>query len=547
MSDPIPMSGPRLDRRDVLKFAALGGGLLVASPLLAACTSGSTKPDVTSAAPTAASVGTLRWASSALTGLDIATAFAIPSSAAARLVTESLVAYDENLGVTMQLAEKVTTPDPTTYVISVKPGIVFSDGSAVAADDVVASIIRHSDPAAGSQANFYFASVDKVEKTGPLEVTVKLKQANPFFIYALVLPAIMPKAFIEKEGKAIGTSSALPIGTGPYVANAFTADQGASFTRNTKFAGSRPIADTVEIKVISDPKALLLAARNGDVDLTFDASAADSDQWSSLDQMTSQWVSALSVTYLALGQKAGPWTDKNVRLAIAHCIDRGPIVANLLSGKAEEAVSVVPPAQWGTVLPPDQVKDFYASIALPKFSIEDAKAALAQSAYPSGFSFEITYPDSNPEAGKALQTLQQNLAQISVTLTIKPVTQTAWLNGLYANPGDIVQYGIYAADYPDPGNFPFTFFDPANAVENAFNTAHWKNPEIPGLLERYGAETGAAKVDALKSILTLANQDLAYIPLWWPQVAASTKKPLTVSGFTGLYYFDDPISGVGNG
>jgi len=547
VNDPTHMSGPQLDRRDLLKFAALGGGLIMASPLLAACSSASTNAAVTSAAPTATNVGTLRWASSSLTGLDIATAFAIPSSAAARLVTESLVAYDENLGVTMQLAEKVTTPDPTTYVISVKPRIVFSNGNAVTADDVVASIVRHSDPAAGSVANFYFASVDRVEKTGPLEVTVKLKQANPFFIYALVLPGIMPKAFIEKEGKAIGTSSALPIGTGPYVATAFTADQGASFKRNDKFAGPKPIADAVEIKVISDPKALLLAARNGDVDLTFDASAADAAQWSSLDQMTSQWASALSVTYLALGQKAGPWTDKNVRLAIAHCIDRSPIVANLLSGKADAAVSVVPPDQWGTLLPPDQVKDFYASIPLPPFSIDDAKAALAQSAYASGFSFAITYPDSNPEAGKALQTLQQNLAQIGVTLTIKPVTQTAWLNGLYANPGDIVQYGIYAADYPDPGNFPFTFFDPANAVENAFNTAHWKNPEVPGLLQKYGSETGAAKVDALKQILTLANQDLAYIPLWWPQLAGSTKKPLTISGFNGLYYFGDPISGIANG
>src|SRR2546422_1072485 len=84
--------------------------------------------------------------------------------------------------------------------------------------------VRHRDPKVGSYLATFHERVSSVLPSGPLEVTIKFSKPDAIFPYALatMAGAVASKAFMEANGKKVGTPGVGIVGTGPYKFGSWT-------------------------------------------------------------------------------------------------------------------------------------------------------------------------------------------------------------------------------------------------------------------------------------------------------------------------------------
>ena len=342
-----------------------------------------------------AGVKNLRWAlSGAPSSFDVAANFSGDTMVAMYLTQDTLVSYDAKLNLVPVIASKVANPTPTKYVYTLKPGIKFSDGSPVTADDVVYSILRNVNPKLGSQVQSYFPTVKKVAKTGPNEVTVTLKQVDPLYKYAMVYAPIIPKKFATAKGKKLGAQgNGTWISTGPYMLKSFTGDK-IVLVRNPHYWGKKPSTEQITFSWISDSQTLQLAVRSGQIDGTFVVALPDITQWKTIPNINLISAPALRSWWVSFDLTQAPLSDLHVRKAFAYALNQKGIIDSILHGYGQPSNGIVPPGQWGSVLDPAGRKKLYASIPSYTYDLDKAKAELAQSSVPNGFSTSISIPSS---------------------------------------------------------------------------------------------------------------------------------------------------------
>ena len=94
--------------------------------------------------------------------------------------------------------------------------------------------------------------------------------------------------------------------------------------------------------------------------------------------------------------------------------------------------------------------DVQAGLPIDSFDLDAARAELAQSKVPGGFSAELTYPSSIPDLGSTALAIADNLKQIGVNLTVtsKPIEE--WISEVGSG-----TYGLsfmsYTSTTGDPG------------------------------------------------------------------------------------------------
>jgi peptide/nickel transport system substrate-binding protein len=212
-----------------------------------------------------------------------------------------------------------------------------------------------------------------------------------------------------------------------------------------------------------------------------------------------------------------------------------------LDGFGQSAPAMPPPQQWGDLLTQKQVKAFYATLPTYSFNIAKAKAELALSPTPNGFTATVPFPDSEPQLGKAALSLAQNLKQIGITLNVQQITSAAWFNILFghANPMGM-QVISWVPDYPDPADAAALIYNSVFATKNSFNTANYKNPAMDALLaKQQNSVNPAVRANAIKALLRLGATDLPYIPVWYSEIGMALSSKYKYSNF-GTWYLYSP-------
>ena len=91
---------------------------------------------------------------------------------------DTLTEWDfETLKPKPGMAESWSFTDPTTLVLNIRSGVTFHDGTPVDAEAVKFNLERNKGDAK-SNIKADLASVDTVAVTGPMQVTLKLKNAD---------------------------------------------------------------------------------------------------------------------------------------------------------------------------------------------------------------------------------------------------------------------------------------------------------------------------------------------------------------------------------
>lgn len=177
------------------------------------------------------------------------------------MLYSGLTQYDGALRAQPGLAEAIETRDNITWNIRLRRGVTFHDGKALAAEDVVYSLMRHRDPAVGSKVKAVAGQFESARRLGPLEVELRLTGPNPD------IPIILAQSqfsIVQEDRRDFSVAN----GTGPYILKSFAPGIRTIVRRNPNYwKPGKPYLDEIELISIPDELSRVNALLSGDVQL----------------------------------------------------------------------------------------------------------------------------------------------------------------------------------------------------------------------------------------------------------------------------------------
>lgn len=180
---------------------------------------------------------------------------------AGAVTLEPLAVYDPDGNLVPALATEIPTlenggvsDDLMSVTWTLKEGVLWSDGSAVTADDVVFTWRYCSDHDTGCTTADAFEGIASVEAIDSLTVRITFDALTPYPYNAFVstsVPIISEAQFAGCVGAAATTcdmQNNAPRGTGPYRITSFEPNEQAEYERNPFYRGSAPYFDRVVLK-----------------------------------------------------------------------------------------------------------------------------------------------------------------------------------------------------------------------------------------------------------------------------------------------------------
>jgi peptide/nickel transport system substrate-binding protein len=240
---------------------------------------------------------------------------------------ETLVDVDPSGAVEMRVAEEVSSnADATEWKFKIRSGVEYHGGGTVTAEDVVATLKRHTDEKAQSGALGIVQGIADMMAEGDM-VTLKLASANadlPFLMadYHLV---IQPGGGVDNPAAGNGTGAYKVTSSEPGVITTF--EKHANYWDST-----RGHADAVEVLSINDNTARTAAIQSGQVHV--------------INRVDPKIVALLAGnTDVVIERAAGPghyvfimhcdkapFDNNDLRMALKLAINRGEMVEKILGG-----------------------------------------------------------------------------------------------------------------------------------------------------------------------------------------------------------------------
>ena len=303
--------------------------------------------------------------------------------------------------------------DGLSYTFHLREDAAFSNGRAIAPEDVQYTLDNWSNPDVSAWAAFArgYAGTTIVD-----ESTVRIEMSEPIggFLYslAMVTAGILPAEEAEAAGDDFFEN---PISSGPFVLDEWVKGSSISFTKNPEYWGADDVLlDGVEFRFITDGNSRTLALRSGDVQLV------DIVPWSQVEALGAE--SSIEIKsseipswiLLSMNNQKGPFADQNVRQALSLAIDREAVNEQIYFGLGELPNSALPRLSL----------DADASQIPPTpFDLEAAQALMAESAYPNGFEATLEYPSGDAAFDSLAVVLQAAWADLGVTIELLPEDQ----------------------------------------------------------------------------------------------------------------------------
>ena len=439
------------------------------------------------------------------------------------------------------LAEEWELTDPTTLVIRLRSGVKFHDGSEMTAEDVAFSMNRHRDPDVGSYLATFHERVKDIQATGPLDVTVTLTRPDAHFQYALatMAAAVSSKAFLEANGKNIGTPEVGIVGTGPYRYVSWTKGQEIVTERFDDYWNTeRPLAVKQFVaKIILDEATVVQALQTGEVDgiWGYNMTGKGAVAAEAGGTVTLYRAPSYGIHYLAMNTQKKPFDDPRVRQALSMAIDKAGLLETTWAGLGEAGIkSPATPSMWTY-----EQEIFQAAYdALPSFDLDLDKAkALIKEAGAEGAKGDIL--NSLPIDQEQAIAIQAAAKEIGLDLAPRKVEFTEKLAEELS--GEATRkYACtvtqWASDIPDPAGNLFVLFHSKNLVTN--NTAY-VNPKVDELFDKQRDSTDPAeRAKLLTEAQALIVQDQPVAVFYSPDTTLIMNKRLTGYEIRPLWYWD---------
>ena len=495
-----------VSRRNFLRLMGLGGAVVVGGPLLAACGSGSRTADAASNAqvdPNGTLTMAYHLAANSLDPLRMTTGqfvtFMYP-------MYDTLLTLDENADAAPMLATKWEySSDGTSLTLTLRDDVKFHDGTPFNADAVKVNLERVLNTA-DSPVHSQLKTVQSVTVQDPTTVVIALSSPDASLLRIL---ADRPGAMVSPQALANGTDLATQdAGSGPYTLKTFAQGDQATYERfDGYWDKSAAPSKTLVLKSVNDGQARL----NGATAHTFDVAYLTPTQFQAADKAGLKTAAKETLWYIQLAfNQRGPLADQNVRLAIAHAIDRKTICKTIYFGQASPTSSLFPSWYWAAN--PDIPADYFT------YDTDKAKKYLDDSGQ-SDVAFELIFAAGSDPYPQFAEILQAQMKDVGITLNPRPVDINQLASEFAGGKTDCLIGG--GGQMADPSLLFETYFAP-NAYFNPSKTA------APEVADAVAAVRSTTNTDDRLTAINKASQLVAERALVVPMVA-----PKVLFGYNG--------------
>jgi peptide/nickel transport system substrate-binding protein len=394
------------------------------------------------------------------------------------LIYGGLVRSDPNGGTNLEpaLADRwKISSDGRTYTFHLRPGIKFSNGQPVTAEDVAWTLNRFGNPKVNAAMSSVAIGYGNATVVDPSTVRVKLAKPVSAFLYNIsIWPAfILPKDLVEKQGKAFYKH---PVGTGPFMVKEYVKGSHITFVRNPNYwEAGKPYLNSVRFNFATDSNSRILALRGGSAQIM---DGVPFSQISSLQADKSVEIQSAKVPLfmgLWLNHARKPFTDINVRKAMQYAFDREKMNKDIFAGLGRIPNSVLMGLRYDAP---------YSVVEPYPYDLEKAKSLMKQSKYPNGFSTTLQYPSGYDYYKQLVLLMQQELAAIGIKVKLIEEDPATTTSKFLAIKYDMTfPFPSYTSDVTVPDEYAQFLADPSNGLNGFFS--NWKDPAIQKMVVKF--------------------------------------------------------------
>jgi peptide/nickel transport system substrate-binding protein len=416
------------------------------------------------------------------------------------LAYEPLIVQKSNGSLAPGLATSwsYTGTGNTTFVLHLRPGVRFSDGSTLTAQGVAADL-AYVLRSAGQMSPFFTG--DTFTATGPLTVTIKAAQPNPDFPEILTQDDVVGGMISSKALRSPSLLGTRTVGAGPYMVDPSQTVAGDEYTYvpNPYYYDKAAVYwRKVVVKIIANPQSVLNAMESGQVDVAVgDPSTVSAAGQAGLTVTGSPFLWNGVVLADRGGKLAKPLASVQVRQALNYATNRAAIATALFRGIGSPASQITVPGGYG----------YLASLnsAYP-YNVAKARQLLAAAGYPHGFTLRLVTPEYQ-DMNLVAEALEQQWQQIGVTLQ---VTDDANAN-LYTS---AAFGGTFPAFMVAFGQLPIWIEGPSLFLPSAsFNPFHTSDPTLASLYAHEARSSGSHQASLDQQIEAFLVHQAWFVPV----------------------------------
>jgi peptide/nickel transport system substrate-binding protein len=419
--------------------------------------------------------------------------------------------------------------DFTQWDISVRPGVLFHDGTALDAAAVKKSM------EAAYQRGLYQVALGplykRVDVIDPMTVRVQLKVKWAQYPTALANLWVMAPSMIDKPDEGVLE----PVGTGPFRFRSWKQGKSLIATRFDRYwrkdgAGRQlPHLDEVEFRPMPDSNLREVALETGDIDLALSSTSKIvenlQDDFNVVKDYSGQRTYLMLNTAIGEGNKGNPFTNVHARRALAHATDRKRLAGLVGVGVQSTPYGFRPDSPWAP-----EGGDGYFPYDLAKARAEIDKYREDTGA--PGLTFTLTgLTESDVQSQMLdLKTMWQE-AGITVNITSVDSPKLIVLSAL----GQYHAAWFRLFDFPDPDqmNFYMASSNVKPVGDLSLNFTHYTSRRLDSNLKVLRESTDHAQRKAASDDIIRETNDQV-TSLWLYDTPASLIARRSVLGLDGF-------------
>lgn len=375
-----------------------------------------------------------------------------------RAIHDSVLMDDENLVTQPVLAESYeVSSDGLTYTFKLHEGVTFHDGKPFTSADVKYTYDHYRNPDNASTRINDFLGIGSVDTPDDYTVVVNMESVNAASLTKWALIPIVQSEYHAEVGEEVYRTA--PIGTGPFKLVEFNPAEVVLVEANDDYFRGRPSVDMVRQEVVPEPAVRAIAIETGESDTAlWPLLVEDSLRLKDDANFSVIKTSSGGVKHFPLNNKKPQLSDKRVRQALMHALDRQRIIDDLWNGAATVAHSNLGPKfAFYSIDSAESTKRY-------DFNPERAMELLDEAGWVMGddgvrekdgekLTFTCTTITGDSARRPIAELAQQFFADVGVDMQLAESPISAILDGLRSGAVDAALYNwTYGSVDPDPSN-----------------------------------------------------------------------------------------------